>query len=219
MRVPAGPWWSGLALLGCLACTGLAHRAISGDGNGILRWALLALPLLGLTCWAFARSAHKLRWLLALLFAGTSLYWLEQRGNLGLAAAYGMPHAAANGFLLWWFGRTLRDGAEPLITRVARRVHGTLKPAIVLYTRRVTIAWCAFFAAQIAGSGILFLFASLETWSLFVNVLNLPALVLMFAGEYVVRALSHPEHPRASLSATLRAFMKGESVSAGAKAR
>ena len=209
----AGSWWGALALLGCLAATWLAHRAISGDENGVLKWALLALPLLVLAGWAFARSAHKLRWLLALLLAGAALYLLEQRGSLGMAAAYGVPHAAANGFLLWWFGRTLRDGAEPLVTRVARRVHGTLQPAIEAYTRQVTIAWCVFFSVQIAVSLALFLFAPLETWSLFVNVLNLPLLVLMFAGEYLMRVVLHPEHPRASIASMLRAF------SAGARAR
>lgn len=202
----AGSWWGALALLGCLACTWLAHRAISGDENGLLKWALLALPLLALAGWVFARSVHKLRWLLALLLAGATLYLLEQRGHLGMVAAYGVPHAAANGFLLWWFGRTLRDGAEPLITRVARRVHGTLQPAIEAYTRQVTIAWCVFFAAQVTVSLALFLFAPLETWSLFVNVLNFPLVVLMFAGEYLARVVLHPDHPRASIASMLRAF-------------
>jgi uncharacterized membrane protein len=135
-----------------------------------------------------------------------------------MAAAAGVPHAAAYGLLLWWFGRTLRSGREPLVTRVARRVHGTLSVPIASYTRQVTIAWCAFFAAQIAVSAALFLFTSLETWSLFVNVLNLPLLVLMFAGEYLVRIVRHPDHPRASIGSTLRAFAKDHSVSAGAKA-
>ena len=219
MRRAAGPWWSGLALLGCLACTWLAHRVISGEGNGMLRGALLALPLLALAWWALARSAHKPRWVLILIFAGAALYLLEQRGNLGMAAAYGVPHAAANGFLLWWFGRTLRDGSEPIVTRVARRVHGTLKPGIEAYTRRVTIAWCVFFAVQIAVSLALFLFAPLEIWSVFVNVLNLPLVVLMFAGEYLMRVVFHPDHPRASVASMLRAFTKSDSVSAGAKAR
>ena len=175
MRRAAGPWWwTGLALLGCVAVAGLAHLAISGYWNGSLQW--------------------------------------------GAAMATGLPHAAANGLLLWWFGRTLRDGSEPLVTRVARRVHGSLPAPIVSYTRKVTIAWCAFFAVQIAVSAVLFLLAPLETWSLFVNVLNLPLVVLMFSGEYLVRVTSHPEHPRASLAATVRAFTKADPVSTNAKA-
>ncbi len=218
MRRAAGPWWNGAALLGFFSSTWLAHLAISGDGNGMWRWALLALPLLALGCWAFARSARKSWWLVTLLLAGAGIYLLEQRGNLGMAAAYGVPHAVANGLLLWWFARTLQDGREPLITRVARRIHGTLTPRIQRYTRQVTIAWCVFFAAQVGVSLVLFVFSSLETWSMFVNVLNLPLLVLMFAGEYLVRAIWHPDHPRVSAARMLRAFAKDESVSADAKA-
>jgi uncharacterized membrane protein len=134
-----------------------------------------------------------------------------------VVAASGLPHAAVNGLLLWWFGRTLRDGHEPLITRVARRVHGTLTPPIQRYTRQVTLAWCFFFALQLAVSLGLFLLAPLEAWSMYVNVLNLPLVVLMFASEYLVRRKLHPEHPRASIARTLRAFTQ-DSVSAGAKA-
>lgn len=218
MRREAGPWWSGVALLGFFSSTWLAHLAISGDGNGMWRWALLTLPLLALGCWAFLRSARKSWWLVILLLAGAGIYLLERRGNLGMAAAYGVPHAVANGFLLWWFARTLQDGREPLITRIARRVHGTLTPQIQRYTRQVTIAWCVFFAAQVGVSLVLFVFAPLETWSIFVNVLNLPLLVLMFVGEYGVRVTRHPDHPRVSVAGMLRAFAKDDSVSADAKA-
>lgn len=219
MRGAAGPWWNGLALLGCLCSTWLAHLAISGDGSGMWRLALLAVPLLALAGWAIARSAHRAWWLLILLLAGAGIGLLEQRGNLGMAAAYGVPHAAANGLLLWWFVRTLQDGSEPLITRVARRIHGALSPRIETYTRQVTIAWCVFFALQVAVSLFLFAFAPLETWSMFVNVLNLPLLVLMFAGEYLVRVVRFPDHPRVSVTRMLRAFAKDDSVSAGVKAR
>lgn len=162
MRRAAGPWWSGLVLLGCLGIAFFAHWVISADWGGLPLW--------------------------------------------GMAAASGIPHAAAYLFLLWWFGRTLRTGSEPLVTRVARRVHGAIAPAIEAYARRVTIAWCAFFAAQIAVSLGLFLLAPLETWSIFVNVLNLPLVALMFAGEYLLRGVLHPEHPRASVASMLRAF-------------
>ena len=130
----------------------------------------------------------------------------------GAAAASGLPHAAANGLLLAWFASTLRPGSEPLVTRVARCVHGTLKPEIESYTRSVTIAWCVFFTAQLVVSLVLFLLAPLETWSLFVNVLNAPLVVLMFAGEYLVRIVRHPDHPRASIASTLKAIAKQDSL-------
>lgn len=217
MRRAVSRLGAGIALLGCVSLPWLAHSAISGDRTDPLRWVLAAVPLLAFACWAFARAPRKSWLLLALVVAGTAIYLLERRVNLGIAAAYGLPHAAAYLFLLWWFGRTLRNGSEPAITRLARRVHGTLSPGIEDYTRRVTVAWCGFFAAQVAVSLALFAFAPLETWSMFVNVLNAPLLVLMFAGEYLVRITRHPDRPRASIAGVIRAFSEDVSISAGAK--
>ena len=127
-------------------------------------------------------------------------------GPLQLALA--VPHAAIYCFLLWLFGRTLLRDSEPLITGVARRVHGELAPEIEAYTRRVTLAWCCFFAAQIIASVLLFALAPQEIWSLFVGVLNVPLIALMFAGEYLYRVMRYPDHPRASFASALRAFAK-----------
>jgi uncharacterized membrane protein len=125
-----------------------------------------------------------------------------------LRLALAVPHAAIYCFLLWLFGRTLLQGREPLITGVARRVHGVLTPEIAAYTRRVTQAWCCFFAAQIIVSGLLFAFAPLEIWSLFVGVLNFPLVALMFCGEYLYRVMRYPDHPRTSIANAVRAFSK-----------
>lgn len=138
-------------------------------------------------------------------------------GPLRLALA--LPHAAIYFFLLWWFGRTLAWGREPLITGVARRVHGALAPEMEIYTRRVTLAWCCFFAAQIIASGLLFAFAPFEIWSLFAGVLNLPLVALMFGAEYCYRVVRYPDHPRASVARALRALAADHSVVTGAKAR
>ena len=150
------------------------------------------------------------------LLAYMAAAW-DVAGSLRLGLA--VPHAAIYVFLLGWFGRTLARGREPLITRVARRVHGTLTPEIEAYTRRVTLAWCWFFAAQVMVSGLLLAFASFETWSLFANVLNLPLVALMFAGEYLYRVARYPDHPRASIARALRAFAGESSAVTGAKAR
>jgi len=129
------------------------------------------------------------------------------RGVLdSIPLALAAPHATIYCFLLWLFGRTLLRGREPLITGVARRVHGTLEPEIEAYTRRVTQAWCLFFAAQLAVSALLFALVPLPVWSLFVNLLNAPLLVLMFAGETLYRGYRYPDHPRVSIASTLRAF-------------
>jgi uncharacterized membrane protein len=125
----------------------------------------------------------------------------------------GLPHAAIYVFLLWLFGRTLRPGREALITAVARRFHGSIPRFIEAYTRRLTIAWCVFFAAQLVLSALLLAFASLDTWSLFVNVLNLPLLAAMFAGDYAYRVLRFPGYPHASIVQSIQAFARHVRVS------
>ena len=141
----------------------------------------------------------------------------EFEGPLRLMLA--VPHATVYGVLLWIFGRTLLRGRDALVTRVARRVHGAIAPEIEAYTRAVTLAWCLFFAGQVAVSALLFAFAPLEAWSLFVNVLNVPLLVLMFGAEYLYRVTRYPDHPRTTIPGMLRAFAKDASGTASGAAR
>jgi uncharacterized membrane protein len=122
------------------------------------------------------------------------------------AALYGLPHAAAYLFLLWLFGRTLVRGREPLVTRLARSVRGALPPELEAYTRRLTLAWCAFFAAQLAVSALLLGLGLVQAWSLFVNVLNLPLVALMFAADYLYRLIRYRHLPQSSITEAVRAF-------------
>jgi uncharacterized membrane protein len=87
------------------------------------------------------------------------------------------------------------------------------------FTRNLTIAWCVFFAAQLIASALLFAFAALATWSLFVNLLNLPLLALMFAGQLVYRMVRHPDYPRVSIWRALEAFTKDASLSKSTEVR
>jgi uncharacterized membrane protein len=96
---------------------------------------------------------------------------------------------------------TLRPGHEPLVTAITRRLHGTVANEVTTYTRRVTIAWCCFFAMQLATSAALLLFAPLVVWSFFVNILDIPLVVAMFAAEYMVRLWCLPDPPRHSVAA------------------
>jgi uncharacterized membrane protein len=113
----------------------------------------------------------------------------------------------------------LRRGREPFVSRLSRRVHGTLAPQMEAYTRGVTLAWCMFFAGQVTVSLLLLAFAPLEAWSLFVNVLNVPLLVLMFGAEYLYRVTRYPDHPRTTIPGMLRAFAKDASGTASGAAR
>jgi uncharacterized membrane protein len=138
------------------------------------------------------------------------VHFAVHRGGLdpAWAAFAGVPHAAVYLYLLWLFGRTLRRGREPLITRLARRVRHSMSPAMEAYTRRLTLAWCAFFAGQLAASALLFGFAPLETWSLFINGLNLPLVALMFAGDYLYRRVRYRGEAQSSIATQIRAFAR-----------
>lgn len=122
--------------------------------------------------------------------------------KLGFVTASALTHWSIYAALLAGFAFTLRPGREPLITAMARRMHG-LTPEMARYTRKVTIAWSLFFAAQLTLSVLLFCFAPLTVWSFFVNILDLPLVVAMFAAEYAIRMRVLDDPPRHSLAAII----------------
>lgn len=219
MRRAIGWTWKAFLVLACVAYPYLVHFSVSQSQPGPVHLVLMWLPLAALACWAMVRSRNKPLWLAVLLAMGIVIYLLQHEEQLGVAAASGMSHAAAYSFLLWYFGRTLAPGTEPLITRFARRVHGALQPDIEELTRRLTVAWCGFFAAQLLVSALLFAFAPLAAWSLFVNVLNLPLLVVMFSGQWMYRNVRYPDCPRATIWQAIESFAKDASLSKSAELR
>ena len=209
MAQAAGRWWKYPALLLCLCFPLLAHFVLTQhDSQPLLRTLTLYLPLLALACWTLLRLPNKAFYLSIIAMVAAVIFVIDQHGRGGLAIAYGLPHAVAYIFLTWLFGRTLAGGREPLITRVARRMHGSLEPRMQRYTRNITIAWCVFFVLQLIASALLLAFAPLETWSLFVNILNAPLIVLMFAGEYIYRINKYPDHPRVSIARSWHEFAR-----------
>jgi uncharacterized membrane protein len=219
MRRAIGWAWKALIVVACIAYQVLVHASVIGAQGGMLRAVLLWLPLVLLAGWVVARARNKPAWLAVLAVVGAAVYLAEHQVQLGLAAVSGIPHAMAYLFLLGWFGRSLARGSEPMVTRFARRVHGVLPPDMERFTRNVTIAWCIFFAAQLFISALLFALAPLDAWSVFVNLLNLPLLGLMFAGQFVCRNVRHPEFPRASAWQALEAFTRDASLSGGTELR
>jgi len=209
--------WAALILLIGVGYQWLVHSAVAGGQIESIRIALAFLPLLALAGWVVTRARNKRLWSFILVAAGLAIYVLTQHARWGLAAAYGIPHAVIYLSLLWLFGQTLWHGKEPLVTRLARRVHGTLPPELAAYTRRVTVAWCVFFTAQMVTSVLLFNFASLDNWSLFINVLNFPLLAFMFIGEYGYRFIRHRDFPHASFFDGIRAFSNDAARATDAK--
>jgi uncharacterized membrane protein len=108
-----------------------------------------------------------------------------------------LPPILINLMLAILFGRTLRPGQTPLITQYSILIRGKLEPDVVSYTRRVTQLWTLFFIFMATQSLLLALFAPVEIWSLFVNLLNYLFTLMLFVGEFLfrVRYLSSLEHP------------------------
>ena len=206
MRLWRGWWWHLLIVPACIGYQVIVHTALVDTYAGSIRLALACIPLALLAYWVVRYAHHKGRWALVLLGIAIALYLVEKKGDLALPAANALTHSFLNLFMLWLFGRTLLRGREPLVTGFARRFHGTIPPYIETYTRRVTIAWCVFFIAQVVVSASLWIFASLHAWSLFVNLLSLPLIVLMFVAEYAYRVMRFRSYPHASIVSGIQMF-------------
>ena len=193
----------------------LAHSIIIVDHQTTpLNVALVVAPIALFGVWLLARAGNRGIGAIALLIALGMMAIVGSGVGSGLVLACGVPHAIANISLLGFFGRTLLPGHEAMITRLARIVHGHLPPYITEYTRRVTAAWCVFFAAQVVLSVLLYAFAPLAAWSLFVNVLNGPLVVLMFVGEYLWRLYRYPRFQHTSIMQVIRVFARRNTIPA-----
>jgi uncharacterized membrane protein len=203
LSAPGGGTW-GLIAAACvlIGYQFLAHWALArgAAGSGVALAPLLAAAVLA---WR-----TRLRWPVALLAAGAGIWLWTRPGNA--PGALLAVHVGVYLGLLWVFARTLRSGREPLVTGIARRVRGVLPAEIAGYTRRVTQAWCVFFACMAAASTALFLLAPLPVWSLFANLLNLPLVVAMFVAEYLVRITRFRHLQHFPITAAARAFRVGE---------
>jgi len=105
-------------------------------------------------------------------------------------------------WLAYFFGRTLRAGAQPLIEQIARRGNPALSPSLCRYTRWLTGLWCVYFVAAAAitllsnTSGIhAYGRTSLVVWS---------GTVLLFVGERWLRPLIFPNEVFPGLLQQLR---------------
>lgn len=171
--------WSLVIVLGPLVVLGAA--AAWGAGHRVLAVAaVVVVLLLGLR----AASGHGIpsRWL-----------YLAQHAGVHLALAA-------------WFGSTLRQGGDPLVSALARRVHRGLTPAMARYTRNVTLAWTLYFLGMAAASLALFAAGDFARWSLLANILTPVLTAAFFIGEYLVRYLLHPEFERVSLLQAVQAY-------------
>lgn len=157
---------------------------------------LLLWPILVLTLHARVGS-----WPLLIIGAALLAWRLPQARTLAIVAGLvliGMGllgHAelgmraypvAITLIMLSLFAGSLFHGM-PIVERLARLREPELPPEAVLYTRRVTLAWCVFFVINGSISAWTALYASLATWTLYNGFISYCAMGVMFAGEWLCR--------------------------------
>ena len=77
---------------------------------------------------------------------------------------------------------------------MARGRGPALPPFVVVYTRRVTQAWCLFFLCNGGIALATALWAPEAIWSLYTGIISYVLMGLLFAGEYLVRIRVRKRH-------------------------
>lgn len=205
---------NGAAILRGLAAGGLvvgwaalAHYGSAGAPQSDLSAALATAPIVALVVILLWRAGHPL-WIAlgGLGILGVfAFYWPTLRDNIALL--YYIQHVGTNLALATLFGRSLFGAQPALVTQFARVAHGgVISAAQERYTRQVTVAWTVFFIVTAAVSSGLFWLAPATAWSVFANLLNLPLIGLMFAGELFCRYRLLPNEKHPSLADTIRGY-------------
>ena len=200
-----GARWAAIAAF-CIAYPIVAHLASADPNPDRLDAAVAMAPLVALAGVMAWRSPHRYALLLLCLVGCAALYaasgWLVRHYNW----VFLLQHAGMQALLGLAFGSSLRDGHIPMVSRFAAIVHGDLSPPLARYTRQVTWAWTLYFAVMTTASLLLFWLAPVVIWSAFANLLNLPLLALMFAGEYLARLCLLEPSDRAGPLEAIRAY-------------
>jgi len=180
----------------------LMTRAPASPWNAVI---VVGPMLVGAAILAWQRGQ---RWLGAIAALATAALIVQAWRGGGLAAGslYVGQHVAIHVLLAFVFGLTLQAGREPLVSALARRVHGGLTRPMEIYSRKVTVAWTIYFAAMAVLSLALYAFAPFDAWATFANLVTPLAMLLMFVGEYLLRYRLHPEFERATLGQAMRAY-------------
>lgn len=195
-----------LAVAAVLAYAVFSHYAsiVPEAGYGVLAVAVVPLLVAG---FGYLRQARGgvLPWLLVPAAVGL-VAWAEPLLQDHLGALYFVQHVGVNGVLGVVFGRTLAAGRRPLCTFFAGFIHPRMTPALLRYTRQVTLAWTVFFAVVTGTSIGLFWLAPIEIWSVFANLLTFPLVALMFVAEALVRRRVLPPEDQLGVTSAFRAY-------------
>jgi uncharacterized membrane protein len=194
------------AIVFLVAYSLLSHYSNSNPQAQELGAALALTPMLAIglaLVWRWVGAMPALLTSLAAAFL-VRHYWPLFTKNFSIV--YLVQQCGFYTIMAVTFGRSLLKGRVPLCTQFADKVHGPLSDPELRYTRSVTAAWVMFFLANLAVTGLLFEFAPLKIWSIFVNFCSLPLILGMFVAEYAVRRRALPQLKRSGLIATLRVY-------------
>jgi uncharacterized membrane protein len=187
----------------------LVHYSNLGKAPPLLGAVLALAPLL----LVLATGLKRLRWrvlALPLLAACTLLLWqLWPQVEQHFDWIYLCQQVALYAALAAAFGRTLLPGQVPLCSHWARLVHGPLPTETLRYTRAVTWVWTAFFTLVAVATLVLYVLVRRSVWSLFVNFMVMPGVVLLFAAEFLWRRRSLPNAHHASLREMAQLLSQG----------
>lgn len=213
--------WLGIAAAG-VAYSVLAHYSAATSAATTfpsLGVAVSLAPSLAILAGLTWRSPMKPAMLLLCAIVAGLLWGFWGALERNFSWVYLLQHAGTYAMLAAVFGVTLARGRQPLCTRFAEAVHGSLAPDVVRYTRQVTLAWVLFFVTVSLASCALFFLASIGVWSIFANFLSFPLILLMFVAEYLVRLRKLPHLEKHSIKDGIVAFWKTPGALAGSSSR
>lgn len=200
-------------LLLALAYPWLAHAATTGGSSVLAAVALADIALIVL----LEPLLHRRAWAWLLLAAVAAVLWRLAHSPHALLPLLLVP-VAFIALVAWTFGRTLRAGRTPLVTRMMLALeHPSSSPGPAMpidprqldYTRRLTVVWSATLGllalanlvlalvavprGLLASLGVVVPFVVTETqWSWFANLLNYGLIGGLFIGEFALRKRVFP---------------------------
>lgn len=202
--------WGAVIALG-VGYSVLSHLAAASAEPDLFDALVAIVPPVGLAFVMAWRSPQRVLMLALCVAACAVLYGISGWLVIHYNWVFLLQHAGMYALLCGAFGRTLQGDQMPMISRFARIVHGELSPALIRYTRSATWAWTFYFGGIVGLSLLLFWLAPVPIWSAFANLLGIPLLVLMFAGEYAVRWYVLPAADRAGPLDAIRAYRQASS--------
>ena len=119
------------------------------------------------------------------------IFWFA--GNQAEALLFAQP-IIINFLIFALFMSTLVGDSQPLVTRFASLIRKEVPFEVESYCRKVTWVWAIFFLSVAIVSIYLSVFASIESWSWFTNVLVYILILVMFVIEFTVRRLVLKQH-------------------------